>query len=336
MTFGNVSIRPGVVSDVEVMRKLIVNLAIYEKEDPSRVHTTLDQLRQDGFGGRNPRYRTLLATTGEEQTDVSGFAFFFDTLSLECGRSLYLEDLLVCKEMRGKGIGSQLLGSVIHWCHDHHVDHLAWQCLAWNTSSLEFYKHKIGARISGDTTSIRWDIEQIEKVLASSPKCDDGAKFPIREATQKDIAAVFKILQDEKNKSSSKSDVVERSLPTWLSEDSPKVHCWVSHRKDTQEIVGFLLAYDIYTTWDAKALWFETIYVSTDTRRKGLGTALFNKFAHFAEANGFSRIKGMCRTDNGEGRKFFATVGANETPEWVDIYMDRDCIEKFVSSNSTK
>ena len=99
------SIRPATVADVPVILQLIRDLAAYERA-PNEVTATKEQLVNVLFG-KKPAAEVLLAF--ENETPV-GFAVFFHNFSTWLGRpGLYLEDLFVKPEMRGKGYGRALL-----------------------------------------------------------------------------------------------------------------------------------------------------------------------------------------------------------------------------------
>lgn len=70
-----------------------------------------------------------------------GFCLYFHTFSTFCGRTnLYLEDIFVREEMRGKGIGKEIFHVLMQIAVDEGCDRLEWVCLNWNTPSIAFYK----------------------------------------------------------------------------------------------------------------------------------------------------------------------------------------------------
>src|SRR5450755_4063921 len=99
------TIRPAVEADVPVILELIRGLAEYERA-PEEVVCDEERLRESLFGAK-PDAEVLIASVGSV---AAGFAVFFHNYSTWWGRpGLYLEDLFVRPEMRGRGIGKALL-----------------------------------------------------------------------------------------------------------------------------------------------------------------------------------------------------------------------------------
>src|SRR5271169_3547727 len=101
------TIRAAAIADAALLRRLIWELADYEKE-PDQVWTTESDIARDGFGA-NPQFRALIA---EWDGETAGFALFFSYYSTWRGSGLYLEDLFVRPDFRGHGIGKGLLAQV--------------------------------------------------------------------------------------------------------------------------------------------------------------------------------------------------------------------------------
>jgi GNAT superfamily N-acetyltransferase len=140
MKTSNFVIRPASVADVPVILELIRELATYERA-PNAVTATKAQLADVLFGPR-PAAEVLLAF--EEETPV-GFAVFFHNFSTWLGQpGLYLEDLFVRPERRGKGYGRALLVHLAKIAHDRGCGRMEWAVLDWNKPAIEFYK-KLGA-----------------------------------------------------------------------------------------------------------------------------------------------------------------------------------------------
>jgi GNAT superfamily N-acetyltransferase len=134
-------IRAAQPEDVGTIVKLIQGLAEYEHEPQAALATGEDLLR-DGFGA-TPRFHCLIA---EWQGAPVGFALYFYNYSTWKGRpGIYLEDLFVWPEYRGKGIGKALLLHVARIAVAEKCGRYEWQVLDWNTPAIEFYEG-LGAR----------------------------------------------------------------------------------------------------------------------------------------------------------------------------------------------
>ena len=159
----NFTIRPATVSDVPVILELIRALATYERA-PDEVTATEKSLTEVLFGEK-PAAEVLLAF--ENETAV-GFAVFFHNFSTWLGRpGLYLEDLFVRPEDRGKGYGRALLIHLAKIARERGCGRMEWAVLDWNGSAIEFYR-KLGAKPMDDWTVFRLTRDGIAK-LANSP-----------------------------------------------------------------------------------------------------------------------------------------------------------------------
>ena len=144
------SIRNATPADASLMLDFIRRLAEYERE-PDAVAATEQDLLRDGFGP-DPKYRCILA---EWDGKPAGFAFFFFNYSTWLGKpGLYLEDLFVLPEMRGKGIGKALLQKLAQIAVEENCYGMRWQVLEWNEPALKFYD-TLGATIMDEWETMR-------------------------------------------------------------------------------------------------------------------------------------------------------------------------------------
>ncbi len=136
------SIRRGTRRDVPVILRLIRGLAEYERLAHEAV-ATASQIRRHGFGRRR-YFETLIGRRGRAPV---GFALYFFTYSTFLGRpTLYLEDLFVLPEERGRGAGRALLGELARIARRRGCGRMEWAVLDWNTPSIRFYQ-KLGAKL---------------------------------------------------------------------------------------------------------------------------------------------------------------------------------------------
>ena len=159
MKISDLVIRPATVADVPVILELIRELATYERA-PNAVTATKEQLVDVLFGPR-PAAEVLLAFEGA--TPV-GFAVFFRNFSTWLGQpGLYLEDLFVRPEVRGKGYGRALLVHLAKIARDHGCGRIEWAVLDWNEPAIQFYR-KLGAKPLDEWTVFRLTRDGIAKL----------------------------------------------------------------------------------------------------------------------------------------------------------------------------
>ena len=129
-------IRAASETDVPLILQFIRDLARYEKLE-HKVVATEEGLRQTLFG--NPRFAEVVFA--EEGGVDAGFALFFHNYSTFLGRpGIYLEDLFVKPEMRGRGYGKALLAHLARLALERGCGRLEWAVLDWNTPAIDFYK----------------------------------------------------------------------------------------------------------------------------------------------------------------------------------------------------
>ena len=143
-------IRSGEKEDMDSVLNLIKELAAFERE-PNAVKITSDDLIKNGFT-KNPSFYTYVA---EYNGTVVGMALFYDRFSTWDGPSFHLEDLIVTKKFRGKGIGKNLYDKVLSFALQKGIKRVEWVVLDWNIPAINFYK-STGAIMLED-----WNICQI-------------------------------------------------------------------------------------------------------------------------------------------------------------------------------
>jgi GNAT superfamily N-acetyltransferase len=144
--------------DVPLILGFIQGLAEYEKL-AQEVAATEDLLRETLFGGR----RVAEVLIGEDRGEPVGFALFFHNYSTFLGRpGIYLEDLFVKPEMRGRGFGKALLTCLAKLAKERNCGRVEWAVLDWNEPSIAFYK-KLGAVPMEEWTVYRLTGEALDK-----------------------------------------------------------------------------------------------------------------------------------------------------------------------------
>ena len=147
-------IRPAQQDEVGIVLQLIHDLALYEKA-PNEVEATEKELLGTIFVDNARVFCDVVEVNGE----IAGMAIWFLNYSTWQGKhGIYLEDLFIKPEFRGKGYGKSLLQHLAKVCDERGYGRFQWWVLDWNSPAIEFYK-SLGAvamdewtvyRVSGD------------------------------------------------------------------------------------------------------------------------------------------------------------------------------------------
>lgn len=150
-------------NDVSAIHQLIVELAIYERE-PDAVIATVSDIEENLFGN-NP---VAFCHVAEIDGQIVGIAIWFLNYSTWLGKAgLYLEDLFVKPEFRGKGLGLELMKTLARLCVERNYERFQWWVLDWNEPSIDFYK-SIGAEAMDEWTVYRLSGNALKSFAASS------------------------------------------------------------------------------------------------------------------------------------------------------------------------
>ena len=150
-------LRAATPADVPVLVELIRDLATYERE-PDAVVVDEDMLT-DALFTDSP---VVFATVADGDGAVLGMAIYFLNFSTWTGRcGIYLEDLYVRPEHRGRGVGRALLAELARTARARGYARVDWSVLDWNESALAFYR-SIGARPMTGWTGYRLDGDALD------------------------------------------------------------------------------------------------------------------------------------------------------------------------------
>lgn len=137
------------IKDVPLILEFIKELANYERM-LNEVVATEEILKESLF-----ERKMAEVIIGEYKSKPVAFALFFHNFSTFLGRpGIYLEDLYVKPEMRGKGIGTIMLSFLAKLCVERKCGRLEWWCLDWNEPAIKFYK-QMGAKPMDEWTVYR-------------------------------------------------------------------------------------------------------------------------------------------------------------------------------------
>ena len=154
-------IRNATPEDVPLVLHFIKELAVYERLAHEVVAN--EELIRSTLFGEKPSAEVIIA---EEDGEPAGFALFFHNYSTFMGRhGLYLEDLFVKPEFRGRGIGKALLAHLAAIAKERNCGRFEWAVLNWNEPAIDFYK-SLGAKSVDEWIIFRMTGESLD-ALAS-------------------------------------------------------------------------------------------------------------------------------------------------------------------------
>ena len=131
----NIQIRRALPEDCPRLLELVHELADYEKA-PQEVTVSAAHFTESGFGP-NPVWWSFVVTVNDR---IEGFALYYIRYSTWKGQRMYLEDIIVTEEMRGKGLGKLLFERLLEEMKEKKFSGMVWQVLDWNEPAIKFYK----------------------------------------------------------------------------------------------------------------------------------------------------------------------------------------------------
>jgi GNAT superfamily N-acetyltransferase len=161
----DLTVSPATANDVPTILAFIRGLADYEKL--THLLVADEQKLRDTLFGARPFAEVLIARLGGRP---AGFALFFHNYSTFLAKpGIYLEDLFVLPELRGRGVGRALLVELARLARARGCGRLEWSVLDWNTPAIRFYE-RMGATIHLDWQLCRLTEEGIAKL--AQPRLD--------------------------------------------------------------------------------------------------------------------------------------------------------------------
>ncbi|WP_423737439.1 N-acetyltransferase family protein [Chitinophaga caseinilytica] len=147
-----ITIRSAERKDCARMMELVRELALYEKA-PEQVTVTLEHFAESGFGP-NPVWWAFVA---EEDGVIAGMALYYIRYSTWKGTRMWLEDIVVSENHRGKGLGKLLFDRLLEEARAKGFSGMMWQVLEWNEPAINFYK-KYNAKFDPEWLNVSIDL----------------------------------------------------------------------------------------------------------------------------------------------------------------------------------
>ena len=129
------NLRIAVKEDCPRLLDLVHELALFERA-PEEVTVTLEEFEDAGFGDK-PVWKAFVV---EVDGLIVGFALYYVRYSTWKGCRMYLEDLIITENYRGRGIGKLLFDKLVEEARELGFNGMTWQVLDWNEPAIKFYK----------------------------------------------------------------------------------------------------------------------------------------------------------------------------------------------------
>jgi GNAT superfamily N-acetyltransferase len=166
-----IRIRAGTLRDIPAILKMIRGLARYEHLE-HEMKASAARLGRDA-SGRQPYFETLVCSRGTKRV---GFALYFYSYSTFAARpSLYIEDLFVLAEERGKGAGKALLRALARIALKRGCGRMEWMVLRENEPAIRFYL-RLGAKLNEEWILTRLSGKELKDLANSFPKTVKGKR----------------------------------------------------------------------------------------------------------------------------------------------------------------
>lgn len=151
----DVTIRKGEEKDLPAVLGLVKELAEFEKA-PGQVINTVDKMIKE------QKYFDFFVA--ELNGEIIAMALYFFAYYTWVGKALYLDDIYVKKQFRGKKVGMKLLKEVFRVAEKENCSRIRWQVLNWNKDAITFYE-KINAEIDDEWLNCDFDRQGIKLFL---------------------------------------------------------------------------------------------------------------------------------------------------------------------------
>lgn len=154
-----ITIRPGKKADLPRVLELVRELAEFERA-AQEVSNTVEAMEKDGFG-TNPVFGFFVA---ESDKHIVGLSLFYYRYSTWKGKRIYLEDIIVTEQERGRGIGKLLFERTMQKTVEDGCSGMTWQALNWNEPALGFYR-KYNSKLDDEWITCTLEAEQIRRFI---------------------------------------------------------------------------------------------------------------------------------------------------------------------------
>jgi len=304
--------------DMPEVLELIKELAKIKKGD--KITIDVYDLMRDGFSEPSNFYMYV----AESEREIVGFTLFYGAFSLT-GKSIFIEDAYVTKAYKKQGIGLSLFSKVLDFSMQKNVYKIVWLLLSKYKSLEELYL-RAGAKIIDDTTVASLEKEGLKKIVNVNLETE-SEYFNIRFMEAKDSVEVMSLLETSyefKDNIISVYDLIKNGLGK-----NPWFRILLVEIKEN--LVGYLLFHNAYSTFMGKSLHIEKVYISPEYRSMGIGKMLYFKFFKYADEIKTNKITQAINYKDRNAKDLFSFYGGKFDEDIQIVEITNDSLNSFVN-----
>ena len=311
-------VRAAVPSDVSVIFQLIRALAEYE-ELSHEVYGSEAALAEHLFGD-GPCIEAFLA---EYDDQAAGFALFFNNYSTISTKSgIYLEDLFVLPDYRGRGIGKALLSRLAQLAIERDCGQLEWSVLDWNQPAIAFY-HGINAKIHDDERICRLTGD----ALSSMAKLNSTS---LRFAEADDLSVLTDLIQATTKVSLQNDGYLYNALRKHLFGPQPCAE--VILMEQAGQSIGFALLFTNYSTFLTKpGIYIESWHILPKFQQQDTFQSLLAYLAQVVLERNYGRLEWTVVTQHNREIELYQRFGAVIMGDWRRCWLTKAAIAQLAS-----
>mmetsp|Transcript_57378 Transcript_57378/g.69045 ORF Transcript_57378/g.69045 Transcript_57378/m.69045 type:complete len:437 (-) Transcript_57378:203-1513(-) len=365
-------VRRATIDDVQSIMTLVCDLAIFEKCEPKAITTTTNNFQCDGFGP-NPMfhclliegYDTIVKSRQERSSVCVGMGLWFVGCS-SMGRYLYLEDLVVKEEFRGRGGGRCIMQTLADIAVCYNCFRFSWLVFDWNQEARDFYG-RIGAKVSDDIVTYRWNRNGMISFLELST---EESQIPVQSETEKrsfvgslnvnNIARIIDGCLERTNDVRNQSKLINlrrgeaKDVPTIMATmkdcgvdiskkideeafridgfgSTPLFYC-ILLEKPNFEVAGVILWCIGYSTRTGRVLNVEDLFLNEEQCSEGVGDVtkfVFHALSDIATSLDCCRCGWKTSHGNASKRLIYRNFGAETLLSLLNVSMSQDAMKSF-------
>ncbi|XP_033117995.1 uncharacterized protein LOC117117710 [Anneissia japonica] len=350
------NIRDAKPEDCAAVMRMITELAAFGKRE-DKVENTTEGLKKDIFDS-DGLASCLVAEykrPGNDKSEVIGYSVFYYAYSTMKGKGVFMEDLYIMEEFRGRGYGRSLMKRVAQIALEKGCQRMQWEVLGWNKPAIKLYESVNSTDLTATedwhkiVLSKEYFLQFANNCLyliycfgaIKAHKIMEEERFNIREAMPEDCAAVMRMITELAVFENAEKEVqnTTEGLKKDIFDSGGLVSCLVAEYKrpenETSEVIGYSIFFYTYSTWKGKVVYMEDLYIMKEFRGRGYGRSLMKRVAQTGVEKGCQRMQWAVLGWNKPAIKLYESLNSTDltaTEDWHMITLFKEQFLQFANN----